>query len=140
MKPIACFASVLLLSLLASGARAEVVLVVSADSALDNLTHKQVSKIFLGKSRRLPDGSAVVPLNQVESALEREFFYREFTGKSPAQVKAYWSKMIFTGRGQPPRELPNSEAVKAALTANHQAIAYIDSKALDDRVKIVEVE
>jgi hypothetical protein len=27
-------------------------------------------------------------------------------------MKAYWTKMVFTGRGQPPRELPNSAAVR----------------------------
>ena len=57
--------------------------------------------------------------------------------KSPALMKAYWTKMVFTGRGQPPRELPNSVAVRKMAAENPSMIGYIDRSALDASVKAV---
>jgi hypothetical protein len=54
-------------------------------------------------------------------------------------MKAYWTKMVFTGRGQPPRELPNSAAVRKIVADNPAMIAYIDRAALDASVKAIQV-
>jgi len=35
----------------------------------------------------------------------RDDFYNKVTGKSAAQMKAYWSKIIFTGKANHPRKL-----------------------------------
>ncbi len=120
--------------------QAEVVVVVSANSPITSLSKGQVAKIFLGKSRRFPDGSRAVPLNQSEGNLERDAFYQLVSGKSPAQIKAHWSKLIFTGRGQPPKEATGNDAVKQLLTKNGVNIGYIDRAAVDDSVKIVALK
>lgn len=118
----------------------EVVVVVSPNTPVASLSKSQVAKIFLGKSRSFPDGSKAVPLNQGEGTFERNDFYQLVSGKSPAQVKAHWSKLIFTGRGQPPREAANSNAVKKLLANNGVNIGYIDRAAVDDSVKIVAIK
>ncbi len=120
-----------------ASARSEIVVVISAASPISSLSKGQVAKIFLGKSRRFPDGSSAVPLNQSEGNVERDAFYQLVSGKSPAQVKAHWSKLIFTGRGQPPKEAASNDAVKQLLTNNGVNIGYIDRAAVDDSVKIV---
>jgi hypothetical protein len=53
-------------------------------------------------------------------------FYRKVTGQDLAQVKATWSRLIFTGRGLPPKELPDAEAIKKAVAADPKAIGYIE--------------
>ena len=118
----------------------EVVVVVAANTSVSKLSKNQLSKIFLGKSRRFPDGSRAVPLNQNEGNLERDNFYQQVSGKSPSQVKAHWSKLIFTGRGQPPKEASDDAAVKYLLNNNGVNIGYIDRKAVDDSVKIVAIK
>jgi len=123
-----------------ASAHSEVVIVVSASSPVTELSKSQISKIFLGKSRRFPDGSRAVPLNQSEGNSERDAFYQLVSGKSPSQVKAHWTKLIFTGRGQPPKEAANSDAVKDLLADNGVNIGYIDQAAVDDSVKIVAIK
>jgi len=118
----------------------EVVVVVAADTPINNLSKSQVAKIFLGKSRRFPNGSRAVPLNQNEGNSDRDDFYRLVSGKSPSQIKAHWSKLIFTGRGQPPKEAADSDAVKYLLANNRVNIGYIDRAAIDDSVKIVAIK
>jgi hypothetical protein len=31
----------------------------------------------------------------------RDEFYLKLTGKNPAQIQAYWSRLVFTGRALP---------------------------------------
>lgn len=118
----------------------EVVVVVPADSSITELSKSRVGKIFLGKSRRFPDGSRAVPLNQNEGNPKRDSFYLLFTDKSPSKVKKHWSKLIFTGRGQPPKEAANSDAVKHLLANNGVNIGYIDSAEVDNTVKVVTIK
>jgi ABC-type phosphate transport system substrate-binding protein len=118
-------------------ASADVVVVVSAKSRVSSLTTSQIAKIFLAKTSTFPDGSNVVPLDQTEGTAIRNEFYLNMTGKDPAQLKAYWSKIIFTGDGQPPRSVANNEGVKSAIANNKNAIGYIDRDSVDDRVKVV---
>jgi ABC-type phosphate transport system substrate-binding protein len=144
MKPIrpaakrAGFAAVaLVLGLNAGMATGEVVAVVSARNPTATLSRNQVVDIFLGKTSRFPDGSQAVPIDQAEGSAAREEFYLKFAGKSPAQLNAHWSKIIFTGRGQPPREVANGVEVKKRLAENPNAIGYIEQNLVDGSVKVV---
>jgi len=126
-------------ALLCTGAgAADVVAVVSAKSRVTALNSDQVADIFLGKSSHFPDGTQATPVDQSEDSPARERFYAQFTGKSPAQVKAYWSKMIFTGRGQPPRQVPSGTDAKKFVAQNPNAIGYLDASQVDDSVRVVD--
>jgi ABC-type phosphate transport system substrate-binding protein len=121
---------------MAAGAQ-DVVAVVSAKSPITALTANQVADIFLGKTAHFPDGSPAVPIDLSEDSSEREKFYTQFTGKSPAQVKAHWSKIIFTGRGQPPRQASTSAEARKIVAENPHAIGYIDNSAVDRSVRVL---
>ena len=128
-----------LLLLGAPQASAELVVIVSARSPAPALNSEQVAAIFLGQAGRFPDGGEAVALDQRVGAPERDAFYRQVTGKSPALLKAHWSKMVFTGRGQPPREVPDTAGVRRMVAANPSMIGYIDRAALDASVRPVLV-
>lgn len=118
---------------------ADQVAVVSAKSPVTTLSRSQVADIFLGKTTRFPDGSQAVPIDQSEGTPARDEFYSVVAGKSAAQMKAYWSKIIFTGRGQPPRAVPNGSEAKKVIAANLNTIGYIESKLVDDTLRVVIV-
>ena len=117
--------------LLALPALAEVVVVVNPKAAESSMTKEQVTQFFLGKS------SAMSPLDQPESAALRAEFYKKVTDKDASQVKALWSKLVFTGKATMPKEVADNAAVKAAVAANPKAIGYIDKSAVDASVKVV---
>jgi ABC-type phosphate transport system substrate-binding protein len=96
-----------------------------------------VADIFLGKTSRFPDGSQAVPIDLGEDSPARDRFYAQYTGKSPAQVKAHWSKIIFTGRGQPPRQANSSSEAKKLIADNPNAIGYIDQSQVDNSVRVL---
>ncbi|UOD28151.1 phosphate ABC transporter substrate-binding protein [Massilia violaceinigra] len=123
------------LSLHASSA--ELVVIVSARSPVASLRADQVADIFLGQAGTFPDGAEAVALDQRIGSALRDEFYARVTSKTPALLKAYWTKMIFTGRGQPPKEAADSAAVRRMVADNPALIGYIDKAALDPSVKAV---
>jgi ABC-type phosphate transport system substrate-binding protein len=127
----------LALSAANSAVIADVVVVVSARSAITTLSKSQVADIFLGRLSRFPDGVLAVPIDQAEGSSTRDEFYAKVAGKSPAQVKAHWSKIIFTGRGQPPKAVSNSVDVKKRIAADSSVIGYIEENMVDDSVRVL---
>jgi ABC-type phosphate transport system substrate-binding protein len=105
---------------------ADVVAVVSSKSAITTLSKSQIVDIFLGRVSHFPDGLQAVPIDQPEGSAARDEFYAKVVGKSSAQMKAYWSKIIFTGRGQPSKEATSSAETKRRITENPAAIGYIE--------------
>lgn len=130
-------AVVLMISANGTALTSEIVVIVSAKSQVISLSASQVADIFLGKVSRFPDGNQAIAIDQSEESTARELFYSQFTGKSAAQVRSHWSKIIFTGRGQPPRQVLNSSEAKRLVVENPNAIAYIESRLVDASVRIV---
>jgi ABC-type phosphate transport system substrate-binding protein len=131
--PILCLA----LSLTGTRTRADDVGVVSAKSAITTLSADQVADIFLGKMSRYPNGILAVPVDLSDGSAERDQFYAKVAGRTPSQIKAYWSKIIFTGRGQPPKTVPNDLDMKKYVAANVAAIGYIDEKMVDNTLRVL---
>ena len=121
----------------AAGACADVVVVVSAKSEITHLTAEQVTKIFLDKTDTFPDGSNVVPVDQNEGSAIRDEFYSKVANKSRSQLSAYWTKIIFTGNGYPPKQLEGDASVKKAVANNPNAIGYINRIAVDGSVRVI---
>lgn len=128
----------LALCLVLGGAvKADVVAVVSSKYPVTSLSKSQVADIFLGKTARFPDGTLAVPIDQEVGSPVRDEFYATYTGKSPAQIKSHWTKIIFTGRGQPPMAASNSAEVRKLIAGNPHAIGYIERSAVDSSVKVL---
>ena len=125
------------LSLASAAAMADVVAVVSAKSSITALSKSQLADIFLGKTNRFPDGTQAAPIDQAEGSAARDEFYDKIVGKTAAQIKAYWSKIIFTGRGQPPPTVSNPAEMKKRISDNPAAIGYLDRSMVDDSVRVV---
>ena len=117
---------------------ADVVVVVhpNNDAALDK---KAVQRIFLGKEKKFSNGKEVLPVNQAPSSSARDSFDTDTLGRSSTQIAAYWSKLVFTGKGIPPKELDNDAAVLAIVADNLNAIGYVDSASVSDAVKVISL-
>ena len=121
----------------AAGAFAQVAVVVGAKSPVGTMTSEQVSNVFLGKSNALPGGGTAVLGDLPDSSPTHELFYTKVTGKNSAQVKAAWSRLVFSGKATPPKELATAADVKKFVAANPDAIGYIEKSAVDSSVKVV---
>ncbi len=116
---------------------AEVAIIVNAENAVNNLTTKQVRAIFLKKKRFFPNGSPVIPVDQPEGSVVRAEFNKKVLRKRANQLNAYWSKLIFTGKAQPPEVIGDDMAVKEWVAETPNAIGFVDVNVLDNSVKVL---
>ncbi|MRV70497.1 hypothetical protein GJ700_02025 [Duganella sp. FT92W] len=112
-------------------ASAETVVIVSAKNPATRMFSEQASQFFLGKS------TMFTPIDQAEGSAIRNDFYLKVADKDAAQVKALWSKLVFTGKATPPKEYKSNAEVKKAVADDPKAIGYIDRSAVDDSVKVI---
>ena len=118
-------------SILPASAFAETVVIVSAKNPATRMFSEQAAQFFLGKS------TMFTPIDQADGSAIRNEFYKKVTDKDAAQVKAIWSKLVFTGKAQAPKEFKSNAEVKKAVADDPKAIGYIDKSAVDDTVKVI---
>jgi hypothetical protein len=137
MKKLIYICTVIFSGALAAITHAEIAVIVNPASGLTSLTEDDISRIFLGKSKTFPNGSSAVPVNQDEGTASRDKFNEAICKKNSSQYKAYWSQLVFTGKGTPPKDASNDAAVKALVAANPAMVGYVDATAVDASVKVV---
>lgn len=115
----------------------EIAIVAGKNSKVTAATTEDVRKIFLGKSTVLGNGTIVQALDQQEGSPAWEEFSEQVLGKSPKQLKSYWSIQIFTGKGVPPQSVGGAEEVTAAVSKNPNAIGYMNAADVTDKVKVL---
>lgn len=116
---------------ISTSAIAEIVIIVNPSNTATKMLPSQAEPFFLGKS------STFTPIDQNESSPIKAEFYKKVTGKELSQVKALWSKLIFTGKAALPKEYNSDSDVKKAVASDPKAIAYIDKNAVDSSVKVI---
>ena len=115
-------------ALCGSSAYADVAVIVSAKSNAATMSADEISQIYLGRS---------TALKPIDNTPVRSQFYSKVTGKDEAQVKAIWSKLVFTGKAAPPKVLASDSDVVKAVAADPNSIGYVDKAAVDSTVKVL---
>lgn len=115
-------------------AQADLVIVTHPNTAMTSITSTQLERLYFGMSSRLPDG-ALATVFDVDGE-GKNLFYSKVLKKTPEQMSKYWTRMMFTGKAQPPRTV-KSEELKAALLQKSGSIGYMDSSKLDGSLKVI---
>ncbi|MCU9951510.1 MULTISPECIES: phosphate ABC transporter substrate-binding protein [unclassified Pseudomonas] len=111
-------------------ASAEVAVIVNAGASASP-SQSDVANIFLGKNKSLKG------VDQKDWNATKEKFYTAVTSKNEAQLKSYWSGLVFTGKGQPLPTVAGDADVVAKVAAEADAIGYVDKAAVTDKVKVL---
>lgn len=130
MKKIAGTAALALVSTFANPARAELVVVVSVKASAPP-SIEIVCQAYLGKTK-VPE-----PINMPEKNAQRDEFYSKACHKDPAQVRAIWVKLAFTGNGTLPKEAEDEHDMKKLVAADPSRVGYIDKKEVDASLKVI---
>mgnify|MGYP003145959568 CR=1 FL=1 len=117
--------------------QANTLVIVNAHNPITQMEHKQVVDLFMGRSSVFPNKEPAHTLDLKAGTPVRASFYKTLTGKSEAQVDAYWATLVFAGRMSPPKQLTDEQQVIAEVAANPSAIAYVNRQPLPASVKIV---
>jgi len=117
---------------------ADVAVIVNVDNTAA-LSDSDISRLFLGKLKRFSSGDKAVAVNLKLGSSTRNEFESKVLGKSASQIKAYWSKRVFSGKGKPPPELVSDKDVLTMVASDNNLIAYVDASSVDESVKVIKI-
>lgn len=123
--------------MLASVSQAEIAIIVNNSVSVPSISADEAANIFLGKVNELPGGIRMVPIDQEDGQKAHAEFYNKVVKKDAAQLNAYWSRLIFTGKGEPPKKMADNADVLALVAANPNIIGYVDASAVTSSVKVL---
>ncbi|VAW78444.1 hypothetical protein MNBD_GAMMA12-933 [hydrothermal vent metagenome] len=110
---------------------AEVVLIVSSKSSVGALSKDEVKKIYLLKSKKL------TPLVLKSSMAAHAEFRDKVISKTESQLTSYWSRLVFSGRGEAPKEFSDEDSMVKHVKSNSETIGYVTRKSVTSGVKVV---
>jgi ABC-type phosphate transport system substrate-binding protein len=116
---------------------ADIVVIGNRDLPANSLSRDELSRIYLGKTKYLSSGIKVVPVDQRSGSMIREKFYNDLFQKSESEMKAYWSRIMFTGQGYPPIQENDDTSVLETVAKNANCLGYIERSALNNSVKVL---
>jgi len=128
---------ILSLAVISSALLADIAVVVNPSSGVDSLDKSQVKKIFMGKTKKFPNGKPAQPIDQNSDSAVYAEFYKKIAGKSPAKMNKYWVKLTFTGKAEAPKKVGGDSDVIENVSKNSKMIGYVNSSAVTGDVKVV---
>ena len=123
------------LTLISYSLKAEVAVIVSSTNQ-QAISEAEIKNLFTGKQKSFPDGNPAIVLNLPGGDPKQTEFNQKALGRSDAQLKAYWSKVMFTGKGNPPKEVSTEEMLKL-VADNPSTIGIIDHAKVNSSVRVI---
>lgn len=129
------------LTIASSAESPEFIVIVHPDNPLDSIDAKELSRIFLKKLERWPDGREIMALDLNPDVPARQAFSETVHGRNVASIQSYWQRQIFSGKAVPPVQFSSENDVIAVVADTPFAVGYVSaSAALEGRVKVLELE
>ncbi|MFO0746698.1 MAG: hypothetical protein U1F43_13655 [Myxococcota bacterium] len=122
-----------------SPASASYRVIVHPSAAVQSLDRRFLADVFLKKTTRWSGGDAIQPVDLQPAARTRARFSEDVVGRSVPSVKSYWQQIIFSGRGLPPPELPDDDAVVGYVLSHAGAIGYVSGSCDVGAARVVTV-
>jgi len=114
--------------------------IVHRSSAIDSMTRKELSDVFLKKTANWKNKNQIQPLDLKYENPIRMIFSKLIHQRSPEFVKNYWQQKIFAGYELPPLEKTEEEVLRI-VSQDPNAIGYISSTIpLPADVKEIQIE
>lgn len=111
--------------------------VIGNSAGADSLSKKDVKKLFMGKKTKLPNGDRAKIIELVDGDPGRIEFHKAATGRSEAQLQSAWSRLVFTGKAEAPTQVANDAEVVKAVSAEPNAIGYVNEASVTGDVKVL---
>ncbi len=116
-----------------------VVVIVHPDVADEALSDDDLRGIFWGDRTRWRNGDRIAMVLPSRSPI-RDAFLETHIGRTDAQFRNHWRRIVFTGRGQMPREIEEEADLLAYVANTPGAVSFIGASALqrsEESVKIL---
>lgn len=124
---------------LSAAVHADIVVIAHTSSPLNTLTREEIGRIYLKRMKHLPRAKQLelFPVSQSSLSKLQDAFYLHVTDKDQNQLRAYWARLLFTGKDKPPKDGKDDEGVKRLVAASPGTIGFIQSSALSNEFKVL---
>ena len=120
-----------------SSSLAEIYVVAHKKSKIESLSKNDVTALFLGKKRILPNGELALIIDRGGSSSARSDFFFLLNNMSLSRVNAYWSRLTFSGRMIPPTVIEMDDDMFQLLSEHNNAISYTNQKPVNPDVNVI---
>jgi ABC-type phosphate transport system substrate-binding protein len=108
----------------------------------NTLTRNDIQEIFLGKRVQWSDHSKIYAATVKDEV--HKMFLKEYLNRTETKWRAYWKRMVFTGRGVPPRSLATEAELIAYIAETKGAVGYISHEGIqgspEAAIKIIKIK
>ena len=133
--------TLLLAGALQAAALDGVVVIANESVTVDSISAADLKNIYTGRTTYWPDGQSVklaVLDDQITDKTDAAF--EEISGMDASHFKTFWQRMVFSGRGQMPKEIGDTASLVAYVASTKGAIAIVPADAKLTGVKKLEVK
>jgi hypothetical protein len=113
-----------ILLLILSQLNAEVITIKSEGCKFKEISKNDLKFIFMGAKKEYKNQEVKFVYNENEN--DKIIFFQKFLSKNENQMKSYWTKMIYTGKKQPPEEFNFKNIDK--IINNNCVLFFINEK------------
>lgn len=113
-----------------------IMVVTNKDVNMPSIDDAEIRRLFLGKSRRLPNGDRAALASYAPA---RTFFNSRVLGQSDIDVARIWTKLKFSGRPARPRTFGTVDELLAYVKSTPNALAYLPSTYRGDDVRVMMI-
>lgn len=113
--------------------------IVHPDNPTESISAQRLSWLFLRRATRWDHGADASPVDLPEGSTIRAEFTEEIHDRSVSAVKAYWTRVIYSGGGLPPPVKQSPTEVVEFVGRNAGGVGYVPSGTPLVGVKVLEV-
>jgi hypothetical protein len=111
--------------------------IVTNSQDISKMDKNTVKRLFLGKINHL--NNIQVNLVELQDTNYKEEFYKTLTSKNTAQLRSYWTRLIFTGKGKPPKQVASQEELTHYMMKSDVIITYIPLESVQPNMSVLYI-
>lgn len=115
----------------------DIVIICNKGVTVNAITKSDLERIYLGQKNLWDGGGAIEPV-MLQNELT-ESFLTDYVGKNASTFGNYWKKMLFSGKGNGPKQFTKPKEVVDFVANTQGAIGFVPAGTNSDTVKIVPV-
>jgi ABC-type phosphate transport system substrate-binding protein len=112
-------------------------LIVHPENPITSIDEGRLRDAYLKKAASWSNGRIIRAVDLPPRYGAREQFGRRVLKKTPSQLRYYWNRQVFTGKGAPPMQVDSASAAVAFVLDHPAAVAYLPRDADAGGAKVI---
>jgi hypothetical protein len=122
-----------------AGDDGEFKVIVHPDNPSASIDADRLRDAYLKRNASWSNGRVIRAIDLPARYAARARFGRRVLKKTPTQLRYYWNRQVFSGKGVPPMQVDSAAAAVAFVLEHPGAIAYLPRDADAGEAKMIEL-